>query len=297
MAMTPGDRWERSLQRCERMCAEHGLTAGSKPIFRKTVRSYFRQHGRILPWRKTINPYHILVSELMLQQTQVDRALAKYTEFIQEFPDFTALNQASLHSVLKVWQGLGYNRRARYVKMIAHHVLEVWGGVLPQEQEQLSSLPGIGTATAGAIMTFAFNKPAVFIETNIRTIFLHFFFRDRTKVHDTEVIPYIDATLDRRHPRLWYWALMDFGVMIKQRYANPARKSVHYARQTQFQGSDRYLRGQIIRMLFKRSNMSLQNIVRSTGVGKRRLQGVLAQLVKDRLIERKGSLYAIATDP
>jgi A/G-specific adenine glycosylase len=295
MAMTAENRWQRRLEGCERMCAEHGLSEGSKAIFRKTVRSYYREYGRVLPWRETVNPYHIIVSEIMLQQTQVDRVLAKYSEFIHKFADFTALNRAPLQSVLRSWQGLGYNRRARSLKMIARHVLREWGGILPQDPEQLRSLPGIGAASAGAIAAFAFNQPVVFIETNIRTVFLHFFFRNRTHVHDTEVIPYSEATLDQRHPRLWYWALMDFGVMIKRRYRNPARKSAHYARQSQFQGSDRYLRGQIIHIL-TRSNMSLPGFVKSTGVGKRRLQRILAQLEKERLIERKGMLFFIATD-
>ena len=294
MDMSRKDNWQSLLEHGERACGQ-GLSSRAKAIFRKTVRTYYQQEGRILPWRETVDPYHILVSEIMLQQTQVDRVLGKYTVFLQKFPDFKALNRASLRSVLKVWQGLGYNRRARNLKMIAHRVLEENGGVLPDDQERLSNLPGVGMATAGAITAFAFNKPVVFIETNIRTVFLYFFFRDHDNVRDADIMPYIDATLDRRHPRVWYWALMDLGVEIKRRYGNIARKSAHYSRQSRFQGSNRYLRGQIIRLL-TRTNMSLQGIAKMTGAGKRRLHAVLHDLAKEQLVERKGKLYTISTD-
>lgn len=290
------DRWQRSLLRCERACAEHGLTR-SKSVFRHTVRSYYRAHGRVLPWRQTDDPYQILVSEVMLQQTQVERVAEKYRSFIRKFPDFTALNRASLQSVLTAWQGLGYNRRARYLKLIAKQVLEGWEGILPQDQEQLRSLPGIGAATAGAIAAFAFNKPVVFIETNIRTVFLHFFFKNLIKVLDKDVMPYVAATLDRRQPRVWYWALMDLGVMIKQQFVNPSRKSAHYTRQSQFKDSDRYVRGQIIRILTKQASMSITGLVRVTGVERQRIRRILLQLVKERLVEHNGRFCAIAKNP
>jgi A/G-specific adenine glycosylase len=284
------------LEHCERICEEHGL-AGSKSVFKHTVRTYFQAHGRVLPWRQTDDPYQILVSEIMLQQTQVERVASKYRDFVRKFPDFTALNRASLQSVLAAWQGLGYNRRARYLKLLAKQVLEVWEGIVPDDPEQLRSLPGIGAATAGAIAAFAFNKPVVFLETNIRTVFLHFFFKNRNMVHDKDLIPYVAGTLDRRQPRIWYWALMDLGVMIKQSVVNPSRKSAHYARQSQFQGSDRYVRGQIIRILTKQASASISSLVRATGVGKQRMQGILSQLVKERLVEYDGRSYAIARNP
>lgn len=295
MAEAVGTKWLRHLERCEQICGQ-GLSDRSAAVFKQAVRSYYRQHGRELPWRDTDDPYCILVSEIMLQQTQVDRVLAKYTGFIKKFPDFTALERASLHSVLSVWQGLGYNRRARLLKMIARQVLLEWKGTLPCDQEQLSTLPGVGKATAGALIAFAFNRPVTFIETNIRTVFLHFFFRDRSHVRDTEVLPYIDATLDRRHPRTWYYGLMDLGVLLKRLYRNPARKSAHYTRQSRFQGSDRYLRGQIIRVLTRRPHLSSAELAKTTGTGRRRLQRILEQLVKERLLEKQGILYTIATD-
>lgn len=294
MGVSAKARWQTSLERCERICKE-GLSARSKEVFRRTVRSYYRHGGRILPWRETADPYHILVSEIMLQQTQVDRVVEKYHAFIQKYPDFRALNRASLRSMFRVWQGLGYNRRARYLKMIARHVENEWQGILPDDEELLSSLPGVGMATAGAISAFAFNKPVVFIETNIRTVFLHFFFAGRDNVRDAEVIPFIAETLDRRHPRVWYWALMDLGVEIKRIYGNPSRKSAHYTKQTRFHGSNRYVRGQIIRLL-TRTSMSIPGLVGTIGVRKRRLRSILKELERERLVERKGSIYTIATD-
>ncbi|UCC11395.1 MAG: A/G-specific adenine glycosylase [candidate division WOR-3 bacterium] len=294
MGMTAKDRWQASLERCERICKE-GLSARSKEVLRRTVRSYYRHYGRILPWRETTDPYNILVSEIMLQQTQVDRVMEKYHAFIQRYPDFSALNRASLRSVFRLWQGLGYNRRARCLKMIARHVENEWQGLVPADQERLSCLPGVGMATAGAIAAFAFNKPVVFIETNIRTVFLHFFFAERDNVRDVEVMPLIAATLDRRHPRTWYWALMDLGVEIKRIYGNPSRKSAHYTKQSRFQGSNRYLRGQIIRLL-TRTRKSVPELVQMTGNGTRRLHSVLKELKKERLVEQKGAFYTIATD-
>jgi A/G-specific adenine glycosylase len=231
----------------------------------------------------------------MLQQTQVDRVIEKYHSFIEKYPDFTALNRASLRSVLREWQGLGYNRRARYLKMIARHVVNEWQGKLRVDQEQLRSLPGIGAATAGAISAFAYNKPAVFIETNIRTVFLHFFFSNRDNVQDSEIMPYIAATVDRRKPRVWYWALMDLGVEIKQQYGNPARKSAHYTRQSRFQGSNRYLRGRIINLL-TRKNMSVPGLAKAIGFSRKRLRYVLQELESEGLVEQKGISYTIATD-
>ncbi len=294
MGMIRKDRWQATLERCERICKE-GLSPRSKGVFRRTLRSYYRHYGRILPWRETTDPYHILVSEIMLQQTQVDRVMEKYHVFMQKYPDFRALNRASLRSVFRVWQGLGYNRRARYLKMIARHVEHEWHGVVPADQERLSCLPGVGMATAGAIAAFAFNRPVVFIETNIRTVFLHFFFAKRDKVRDVEVMPLIAATLDRRHPREWYWALMDLGVEIKRIYGNPSRKSAHYTKQSRFQGSNRLLRGQIIRLV-TRARMSLPELVQMTGCGRRRLHSVLKELEKERLVEQKGTFFTIATD-
>ncbi|NUN23224.1 MAG: A/G-specific adenine glycosylase, partial [Candidatus Jettenia caeni] len=197
------------------------LTPDAIKKFQKVIYSYYQEYGRNLPWRITQEPYHILVSEIMLQQTQVQRVIGKYESFIQVFPNFYSLSRAPLKMVLKEWQGLGYNRRAMALKRIAQKVIEEFGGVLPSSVDALITFPGIGRATASAISAFAFHKPTVFIETNIRRVFIHSFFHDETNIKDTEIILLVEKTLDVSNPRNWYYALMDYGVMLKKDYENP----------------------------------------------------------------------------
>ncbi len=218
-------------------------------LFRKLIYDYYRVHGRVLPWRLTWDPYRILVSEVMLQQTQVGRVKDKYEEFIGAFPGFPALAGASLDSVLRIWQGLGYNRRALWLKNAAITVMDRFSGALPSSPEAIATLPGIGTATAASIAAFAFNKPVVFIETNIRTVFIHFFFHDRDGVRDSEIAPLVAQTLDRDDPRSWYYALMDYGTMLKKEGERGHRRSAGYHKQSPFRGSDRQVRGAILRLL------------------------------------------------
>lgn len=218
--------------------------------FKKKVRDFYTQYGRYaLPWRKTRNPYHILVSEIMLQQTQVERVCVKYKEFLKVFPTVASLANAPLKEVLQAWSGLGYNRRARFLHSAAQEVVKTRGGKFPREYAALLSLPGVGPYTAGAVSVFAYNTPQVMIETNIRSVYLHEFFEGHGAVHDVEIMPYIEATLDRENPREWYAALMDYGSHLKKALPNPSRKSRHHAVQSAFKGSKRELRGCIIREL------------------------------------------------
>jgi len=186
--------------------------------FRNQVYSYYGEYGRDLPWRMIDNPYHILVSEIMLQQTQVKRVLEKYEQFTRVFPDFPSLAGAPLRKILREWQGMGYNRRAIALKWIALKVVGEFHGNLPSSVEGLMTFPGVGRATASAITTFAFQHPTVFIETNIRRVFIHYFFYDMVYVKDSEIFPLVEKTLDTSNPRVWYYALMDYGVMLKQKY-------------------------------------------------------------------------------
>src|SRR5665213_252944 len=225
--------------------------------FKKTIWQYYKKHGRsLIPWRKTRDPYKILVSELMLQQTQVSRVTPKYLAFIKKFPTFKSLAEASVPSVLEMWQGLGYNRRALYLKKTAEIVQEKYKGKLPHNLELLIELPGIGKNTAAAICAYSFNLPVVFIETNIRRIFIHFFFPNKKQVDDTEILKLVQKTLDQKNPREWYWALMDYGSFLKTQVENPNRKSKHYTKQSKFKGSDREIRGKILRILLKEKIIS-----------------------------------------
>jgi A/G-specific adenine glycosylase len=217
--------------------------------FQKIVLDHYHESGRDLPWRRTVDPYCILVSEIMLQQTQVDRVSIKYPAFTDAFPDFASLAAAPLGDVLAVWQGMGYNRRAIALQKCAQRVMIESGGSLPVSVDTLATFPGIGRATASSICAFAFNMPVIFIETNIRRVYIHFFFSDTAVVNDAEILPIVQATLFREDPRTWYNALMDLGTSLKKTVPNPNRRSVHYTKQSAFEGSDREIRGWILKSL------------------------------------------------
>jgi len=217
---------------------------------RKVVWNYYRRHGRHdLPWRMTTDPYAILVSEVMLQQTQVSRVLGKYQEFMAMYPTVTDLAAAPLATVVRLWQGLGYNRRAKALHAAAQKVVAEYGGQFPRDEQQLRQLPGVGSYTAAAIMAFAYNEPVVLIETNIRTVFLHHCAPTQEQVADTLLLPLIAQVLPKDRAREWYWALMDYGSHIKVRYGNASRRSREYVKQSRFTGSNRQIRGAIIRAL------------------------------------------------
>ncbi len=260
--------------------------------FRKEIYGYYARQGRDLPWRRMTDPYHVLVSEVMLQQTQVERVILKYQQFIEAFPDVQSLANASLKRVLSVWQGLGYNRRAKALKEAARMIMDVFGGTVPRSIDDLVRLPGIGTATASSIAAFAFNIPTVFIETNIRTVFIHFFLKGETAVSDAEILPLVEKTLDRRNPRKWYNALMDYGTTLKKLVVNPNRRSTRYQRQSAFQGSDRQVRGAILRALNK-GDSTVTKLKKDLSVESERLKRILGQLEREGFIRIKGSRYGI----
>ncbi len=226
--------------------------------FRKTVLAHHAEHGRHdLPWRLTRDPYQILVSEIMLQQTQVARVMNKWVEFLKVFPTVESLASAPTSSLLSVWKGLGYNRRALNLKRAAEAIVRDHGGKFPRDARALESLPGIGQSTRGAVMAFAFGIATPFIETNIRAVYIHHFFADRTRqadvpgVTDRELAPLIEKSLDYKDPRTWYYALMDYGVHLKATLPNPSRKSAHHAKQSPFKGSNRELRSHVLEFVMK----------------------------------------------
>jgi A/G-specific adenine glycosylase len=228
--------------------------------FRSNVYTYYRKVGRDLPWRSNVTPYKIFISEVMLQQTQVDRVIPKFCAFIAELTGFSELAQAPLSKVFELWQGLGYNRRALALKNAAVTIVNEYGGVLPDNPETLRLLPGIGPATAASITAFAFNKPALFLETNIRTVLIHHFFKGRTGVTDNELIATAGAVLDRKDPFRWYSALMDYGSGLKKEIGNLSLHSVAYKKQSPFEGSRRQLRGNIIRSVLDSKRISLKKL-------------------------------------
>jgi A/G-specific adenine glycosylase len=187
---------------------------------------------------------------------------------------------------------MGYNRRALALKKLAQKVVAEHAGRLPSDPEVLLALPGIGPYTAGAISAFAFNRPVVFLDTNIRRVFIHEFFQDRGSVHDEELRPLIERTLDRSDPRRWYNALMDYGTLLKQEHANANRRSAHYARQSPFENSNRQVRGAILKALVQESPLSAAQILRRTGLDAERVRKNLATLAREGfLAEREGRFH------
>ena len=281
------DRFRTHLER-------HGLAPRTVTAFRKLVYTAYRKGSRDdLPWRLTRDPYRIMVSEIMLQQTQVARVRTKYGEFLTAFPDTASLAGATLQEVLAVWQGLGYNRRGMALKRAAEGIVERFGGAVPASPEALRTLPGIGPYTAGAIAAFAYDRPEVFIETNIRTVFLHLFFQDRQGVADREILPLVEATLDRVNPCEWYYALMDYGVMIKQETANPGRRSAHHVRQSPFKGSNREVRSRILREILAKGAATEGDLISGLDGDTERVTKNLADLEREGFVVRKGRRYVI----
>lgn len=261
--------------------------------FRNIVHDYYIENGRYLPWRETYDWYEILVSEIMLQQTQVDRVLPKYKNFLKRFPQPADLARAEFKSVLALWKGLGYNRRAQHLQNAVTAIVKQHRSILPSDYNDLVALPGIGDYTANALMVFVHQQPRIVIETNIRSVYLHHFFRGCSDVHDNDIREKIKKTLDTENPRNWYYALMDYGVHIKKTYGNPNVKSKHYTKQSKFEGSDRQVRGKILDVLLvhPKSFECVQDELQEDPI---RLKKIFETLVKDKLIVERSGLFHIA---
>ena len=204
---------------------------------------------RDLPWRGISDPYAVLVSEVMLQQTQVARVEKYWRRFLQLFPTLDALASADTSLVLESWQGLGYNRRALALKKTAEQCAYCYEGKLPESLEELLALPGIGKATAAGVRAFAFGKPGVYLETNVRTVFLHEFFPLDVDVPDKVIEPLVERTCSVEDPRGWYYALLDYGAYLKSVLPNPSRRSRHHSQQSRFEGSRRQKRAELVRVV------------------------------------------------
>ncbi len=237
-----------------------------------------------------------MVSEVMLQQTQVPRVIEKYKEFLKVFPNVRALGRAPLADVLRVWSGLGYNRRGKYLHDAAKSIVKNYGGRVPKDSAALRALQGIGEYTASAIRVFAFNEPDVLIETNVRAAFIHHFFADTFKISDSLILTYADRAAGGQDPRKWQWALMDYGSHIKKLCNNPARKSAHYAKQSKFEGSLRQVRGAILRTLTEggKTGKSIYILIRANKhIDGSKIKGALASLVRDGLIDKRKGKWTI----
>lgn len=280
------------------------MASDSIGVLLKEAKKYYRKHGRShLPWRKTGNPYKIMVSEVMLQQTQADRVIPYYKAFIKQFPTATSLAQADLPEVLKLWQGLGYNRRGKMLRDAARIIVERYKGNFPKAVKEMELLPGIGSYTARAISAFAYNNPEVFIETNIRTVFLYHCFQfDRhlvsiknKTVADNDILPLVREALIRANMPIqdFYAMLMDYGSFLKKTGIRVNSRSKHYIKQSKFKGSRRQLRGQILRLLLEKPH-TLTTMIYHSGRPSAEVKAELARLEKEKMVVQKNQKYFIS---
>lgn len=280
------------------------LTKTQIKSFQARIWKFYKEKGRKMPWRGEKDPYRVLVSEIMLQQTQVSRVLPKYTEFLTAFPTVHSLARSPLSRVLRVWSGLGYNRRAKFLWLLSQEVVKKHSGKIPKDPKILLTLPGIGKGTVGSFLAFAHNKQVVFIETNIRRVFIHHFFPKRNLVSDVEILKIVEQALPKNfYPvrnraaktvvssfgaREWYYALMDYGSTLKVK-ENPNRRSRHYAKQSKFKGSKREVRGFIIKKLVLDGWLKMEMFEKESGFDSKIVSQVIRELEKERFLEiRRG---------
>lgn len=266
--------------------AEYTLDPMQKAAFLDTLWSEYAATSRhALPWRLDpyLSPYAILVSEFMLQQTQVQRVVPKFLAFMESFPDLGSLQRAKQSDVVSMWSGLGYYRRAKYLHMAAKTLPN--SSQEPWSRAQLEACAGIGPNTAGAIRVYAYEAPELFIETNVRTVLIRHFFAERDRVGDKELGSVLSQLIDYEHPREFYWAMMDYGSRLKRQGDRTARVSAHYKKQAPYEGSDRQLRARIITQLVDASKpISMKSIVEQ--LDDARTEGIIDQLLKEHMIEQ-----------
>ena len=278
-----------------------------------------------MPWRRARDPYKILISEVMLQQTQISRVLPKYEEFLQAFPSIESLAKASDKKLLKVWSGLGYWRRAKYLKETAEMLVEkaketnsANRGVrarrspelaegrrgarfeefcfrsFPRNPAELKKLPGIGPYTARAIACFAFNNSEAFLDTNIRRVYLHFFFPKKENVSDKEILEIAQKAVWKKNPREWHYALFDYGAAeLKNKSIN--KQSRHYAKQSKFENSFRSYRTKVVQFLLSHPNnkASQKEIEKLLVDSPYPSQKIIDALLKDKLIKKSKTSYSV----
>lgn len=257
----------------------------------RALKKHYGAHRRDLPWRKTRDPYNILVSEVMLQQTQVERVVPYYERFVEQFPSARALAATPLQKVLSAWQGLGYNRRAKFLHEAAKLITK---SGFPRAVGEIEKLPSVGYYTARAIAVFAWNYPEVFVETNIRTVFLYHLFPNRRKVADKEILALVAEALVRSYmePRDFYAALMDYGAFLKKEGIKLNAKSKHYSPQSKFEGSTRQLRGAILRELL-RHHATLSVLAHKIPRNQQELAHELTRLTAEGLVALRGRYFSI----
>jgi A/G-specific adenine glycosylase len=269
------------------------LTQKQISSFQSMIFTWWEKNRRDLPWRHTHDPYKIAVSEIMLQQTQVLRVITKYREFIKEFPTVFDLAKVTTASVLRLWKGMGYNRRALYLRNMAKVVVKEYQGKFPVDEKLLIQLPGLGMYTARAILVFAYEKDIACVDTNIRKIITHFFFKDEAQ-KDLVIQQVADQLVPVGKSWEWHQALMDYGALTmpnaKCPMLNTKKKSVPF-RQT-----NRFYRGRIIDMLREKKYLEtkiINYIFNQFNKQEYETQSIINSLIKDGLVTRKKNMLSL----
>lgn len=281
----------------DRIRAGHYKTeGGAVRAFQRAVLSFYDTHGRAFAWRTTRDPYKILVSEVMLQQTQTSRIAERYPLFLRQFPTVHKLAAADPAEVIRAWQGLGYYRRARNLHRAARAVVELYAGRFPRAVEELRTLPGVGAYTAAAVAAFAYNQAVPMLETNIRAVLLYTFFPGRKAVSDSDVMRYVEKTLVAERSREWFYALMDLGVELKRIQPRINRASKHHVVQSRFEGSDRQVAAKVLRfILASRRPVTIEEVAQEVGADSERVCRAIERLMREDMIAQesvKGSAIA-----
>jgi A/G-specific adenine glycosylase len=266
--------------------------------FQQLVWDFYQKNKRDFPWRTLrlrsgqADPYKILVSEIMLQQTQADRVVNYYNKWLKRFPDFKSLAAATFSQIYPLWQGLGYNRRALNLQKAAQKAVTDYKGKLPQDILLLEDFPGIGPYTARAVSIFSFNTPVACIETNIRRVFIHHFFADKNNIEDKDIFTLAELALDKKNSREWHWALMDYGAYLKSQVKNPNRRAKNYTVQSKFEGSLREIRGAVLRSLMDKK-MTEAQLIKIIGKDPHKTKIVISTLEKEGLIKQRKKVYSL----
>lgn len=256
--------------------------------FQKKVFSFYKKHGRELPWRQTTDPYKILTSELMLQQTQVNRVVPYYEKWIARWPTVGALASASRAEVLSAWMGLGYNTRAVNLHKAVQKIVTEFDGDVAEAMRQYNEIPGVGRYTSQAVLIFSTNADLVTVDTNIRRIFISEFHLSQD-ISDRELWEYAEMCLPHGKSRQWHNALMDYGALHQTVKKTGIRSK---SPQSKFEGSNRQIRAAILRILLCDPS-SFENIRRALGVEQMRLRKILGKMVDEELLTMHNKRYQV----
>lgn len=258
--------------------------------FQSYIFFWWETHKRDLPWRHTSDPYSVLVSEIMLQQTQVSRVVDKYTQFLHVFPDIHTLADASKAEVIRLWKGLGYNRRALYLKRAAEVLWTSYEGQFPQSEDVLRTLPGIGKYTARAVLVFSFRRDVAMVDTNIRNIITDFFY-DGIRQKESVIEQKASELVPPGKSWEWHQALMDYGALeLSKRRKISARIIRKTTMPIPFRGTQRFLRGRILDLI-REEPMSQKRLItlitKTYGKNTDKIHTAISDMVREGLLTRR----------